>query len=74
MNSTQYRDNNNCISTQQATHSKRCLFLLYIMLLLKLLSGNSGIGRHAMVLGRFLDILLDVNPLVGNRWVNDLYL
>jgi hypothetical protein len=44
------------------------------MLLLELLGGNSGIGRHAMVLGWFLDILLHVNSPVSDGWVNDLYL
>lgn len=44
------------------------------MLLLELVRGNGRIGCHAMVLGGFLDILLDVNPLVSDRWVNDLYL
>lgn len=44
------------------------------MLLLELFGGNGRIGRHTMVLGRVLDILLHVNPLVGDRWINYLYL
>lgn len=44
------------------------------MVLLELFGGNGRIGRHTMVLGGFLDILLHVNPLVGDRWINDLYL
>jgi hypothetical protein len=59
-------------SIQLITNNRR-LFLLSIKLLLKFLNGNGGIGRHTVVLGGFLDLLLHVNSLVSDRWVDNLY-
>jgi hypothetical protein len=68
----------NYMPTEQDLHkftaSKRSLFISFIKLLLELLHGNGRIGRHAVVLGGFLDLLLHVNPLVSDRWIDDLYL
>jgi hypothetical protein len=58
---------------QSSITNKHLLFLLpSIKLPLKLLNGNGFIGRHAVILGRFLNLLLHINPLVSDRWIDDL--
>lgn len=63
--------------TQQDLHSvvinKRRWILISIKLLFKLLNRNGGVGRHTMVLSGFLNLLLHVNPLVSDWWVDDIY-
>lgn len=50
------------------------LFSLLINLLLKLINRHSRVGCDAVVLGWFLDPLLDIDSLVCDGWINDLYI